>query len=335
MRYHLHYYLRFILKLHFRRLINLFKLQASYHVSVRMRKPLHWGLPASISVEPLTLCNLQCPECPSGQHLFTRPTGMADVSLYAERLKQLSPELIYLILYFQGEPLLHSGFAGMVQIAAQMKIFTATSTNAIYLTPKTSEQLILAGLDDIVVSLDGLDQETYAKYRRGGSYAKAVQGIRNLVEARKRLDRLNPFIRLQFIVMKHNMHQMEAVKKFGKELGVDRVELKTAQIYDMTDPNGIVPEGSKYARYKRGKDGLFELINPTPNRCYRMWSGAVITWDGTVVPCCYDKDADHALGSLKDSDFRTIWKSQAADVFRRKVFSNRKGIDMCVNCPEK
>jgi radical SAM protein with 4Fe4S-binding SPASM domain len=223
----------------------------------------------------------------------------------------------------------------MVRVAAQLGVFTATSTNAIYLTPKNAEKLVLSGLDDIVVSLDGLDQETYAKYRRGGSFAKAVEGIKNLVDARRRLNKFNPLIRLQFIVMKHNLHQLEKVKAFGKQLGVDRVELKTAQIYDMSDPNNLVPEGTKYARYHRNKVGLFELKNPMPNRCYRMWTGAVITWDGSVVPCCYDKDATYKLGHTDELPFDVIWKGQAANAFRQRVFANRKGIDICSNCPER
>lgn len=335
MNYHLHYIFRFVQKLSLRKLWNLVLLKISYLYSDLRRSPVHWGRPTSISIEPTTQCNLQCPECPSGLHLFTRPTGMAEINRFEQRLAQLAPDLIYLILYFQGEPLLHNGFADMVAAASKKGVFTATSTNAIYLSPKNAEKLVLAGLDDIIVSLDGLDQETYAKYRRGGSFAKAVEGIKNLVEARKRLHLFNPLIRLQFIVMKHNMHQIDRVKAFGKELGVDRVELKTAQIYDMTDPNKLVPEGTKYARYKRNAQGLFELKNPMPNRCYRMWTGAVITWDGSLVPCCYDKDATYKLGNVDETPFVSIWKGKAVDSFRKRVFADRKGIDICSNCPER
>jgi radical SAM protein with 4Fe4S-binding SPASM domain len=96
-----------------------------------------------------------------------------------------------------------------------------------------------------------------------------------------------------------------------------------------------VPEGTKHARYKRNAQGLFELKNPMPNRCYRMWSGAVITWDGSLVPCCYDKDATYKLGNVDEIPFLSIWKGKAAESFRRAVFADRKGIDICANCPER
>jgi len=52
------------------------------------------------------------------------------------------------------------------------------------------------------------------------------------------------------------------------------------------------------------------------------------------VPCCFDKDAKHVLGSLKDDDFSTIWKSNTYKNFRKSVLSSRNTIDICKNCSE-
>jgi radical SAM protein with 4Fe4S-binding SPASM domain len=65
-----------------------------------------------------------------------------------------------------------------------------------------------------------------------------------------------------------------------------------------------------------------------------MWQGCVITWDGLVVPCCFDKDAKHQLGDLKTSSFKQIWTSPKYNAFRSSVLRSRSEIDICTNCTE-
>ncbi|MFH1159542.1 MAG: SPASM domain-containing protein [bacterium] len=66
-----------------------------------------------------------------------------------------------------------------------------------------------------------------------------------------------------------------------------------------------------------------------------MWSGCVITWDGLVVPCCFDKDADHCLGDLKTQSFQDIWRGEKYREFRKRIFTERKSVDICRNCTQK
>jgi radical SAM protein with 4Fe4S-binding SPASM domain len=66
-----------------------------------------------------------------------------------------------------------------------------------------------------------------------------------------------------------------------------------------------------------------------------MWQSAVVTWDGKVVPCCFDKDADHAMGTANNAEeFRKIWRSERYGAFRKSVFTGRSDIDICRNCTE-
>lgn len=104
----------------------------------------------------------------------------------------------------------------------------------------------------------------------------------------------------QFLVVKPNEHQLEDVKKLAHELGVDDVVFKTAQLYDFENGNPLIPENIKYSRYKKNNDGTYSIKNKLLNQCWRMWSSCVVTWDGIVVPCCFDKDAKHQLGDLKN-----------------------------------
>jgi radical SAM protein with 4Fe4S-binding SPASM domain len=65
-----------------------------------------------------------------------------------------------------------------------------------------------------------------------------------------------------------------------------------------------------------------------------MWHSCVITWDGSVVPCCFDKDASHPMGSLQESTFKEVWNSTNYRNFRGKLLQSRNQIDICKNCTE-
>jgi radical SAM protein with 4Fe4S-binding SPASM domain len=325
----------FLSKLTARRLLNMARVYGSYLVSKWTGKSLQWGMPISISFEPTTSCNLRCPECPSGLRAFSRPTGMLRRDFFTETIDQLAPDLSYLVFYFQGEPYLNPDFLNMVQYAASRKIYTATSTNAHYLKDEVARRTVESGLDRLIISIDGTTQETYQQYRVGGHLDKVLEGARNVVRWKRELKSRTPFIIFQFLVVRHNEHQIEDVHRLAKEIGVDQVRLKTAQVYDFeNDPNHLIPTNNKYSRYKRGKDGRMQFKGNNQSHCWRLWHDPVITWDGAVVPCCFDKDAQHKLGSLHNQSFKELWTNENYKVFRSKVLQSRQSIDICANCSE-
>ena len=300
-----------------------------------MRKPIQWGLPMSISFEPTTSCNLRCPECPSGLRAFTRPTGMLKQDFFQKTIDDIYKDILYLIFYFQGEPYLNKNFLEMVKYASSKGIYTATSTNAHYLTDEVAKKTVESGLDRLIISIDGTTQEVYQQYRRGGRVDKVIAGARNIVKWKKELKSKTPFVFFQFLVVKPNEHQVEEIKLLAKEVGVDEVRFKTAQVYDYeNDPNQLIPENEKFSRYKKNKQGKHEAKNKLANHCWKLWQANVITWDGMVVPCCFDKDASHKLGDLKDQSFREIWQNDNYKKFRKDIMTSRKNIDICANCSE-
>jgi len=322
-------------KLTFNRVWNGIKVLASFHASRLLNKPIQWGYPVSISFEPTTSCNLRCPECPSGLRAFTRPTGMLEQNFFKSTIDEIHKELLYLIFYFQGEPYLNPDFLDMVKYASDKGIYTATSTNAHYMTDENARKTVESGLDRLIISLDGTTQETYKQYRVGGDIEKVLAGARNIVKWKKELNSNKPFVFFQFLVVKHNEHQIEDVKRLAKEIGVDEVRFKTAQVYDYeNDPNNLIPTIEKYSRYQKNKDGSFKSKNKLANRCWKMQHANVITWDGLVVPCCFDKDATHQLGNLKNQSFKEIWHNQNYQQFREELMKSRKNIDICANCSE-
>ncbi len=317
------------------RLWNGIKVLSSYYLSLIRKKPVQWGLPVSISFEPTTSCNLRCPECPSGLRAFTRPTGMLQKDFFRQTIDEIHKELLYLIFYFQGEPYLNPSFLEMVKYAADKNIYTATSTNAHYLTDENARKTVESGLDRLIISIDGTTQDTYKQYRVGGNLDKVIEGAKNIVKWKKELNSKTPFVFFQFLVVKHNEHQVEEIKKLAKEIGVDEVRFKTAQVYDYeNDPNQLIPTISKYSRYTKNDDGTYSAKNKLANRCWKLWHSNVITWDGLVVPCCFDKDAMHRLGNLKNESFKAIWHNPNYRQFRTELMQSRKNIDICSNCSE-
>lgn len=317
-----------------RRGINAGKVLASYFASKWTGKPVQWGYPISISFEPTTSCNLRCPECPSGLRAFTRPTGMLEQDFFRKTIDEISKELLYLIFYFQGEPYLNTGFLDMVSYASSKGIYTATSTNAHYLTDANAKKTVESGLDRLIISIDGTTQDVYTQYRVGGHLDKVIQGAKNIVKWKKALNSSKPFVFFQFLVVKPNEHQIEDIKKLAKEIGVDQVRFKTAQVYDYEEGNRLIPTIDKYSRYHRNEDGTYAIKNKLSNHCWRLWHSPVVTWDGLVVPCCFDKDAQHRLGDLKKESFKALWHNKEYIRFRSEILETRKNIDICANCSE-
>jgi radical SAM protein with 4Fe4S-binding SPASM domain len=135
-------------------------------------------------------------------------------------------------------------------------------------------------------------------------------------------------------VVAPNEHQIPEAYRLAKEIGVDEVRLKTAQVYDFKQGNPLIPKNPRYSRYAQQSDGSFAIKNKLLNHCWKLWHSCVITWDGLVVPCCFDKDATHLLGDMKQQSFKQIWQGPAYKAFRTKLLLGRKEIDICQNCTE-
>ncbi|MFY0625373.1 MAG: SPASM domain-containing protein [Reichenbachiella sp.] len=331
---HIYDYFNLFSKLTPSKFFNSLKVWISYLASKNTNRFINPGLPISLAFEPTTSCNLRCPECPSGLRSFTRPTGMLDKDFFEEKILEMKSHLWYLTFYFQGEPYLHADFLAMVSIANENRIYTTTSTNAHYLNQEKAKATVNSGLDRLIISIDGTTQETYEQYRVGGELEKVLEGTKNVVDWKKKLKSKTPHLIFQFLVVQPNEHQIVEAEKLAKEIGVDEIQFKTAQIYDYENGSPLIPDNDKYARYQKNDLGKYSLKNKLENQCWKMWHSCVITWDGKVVPCCFDKDAKHPMGDLNDLSMKEIWYGKKYKDFRKSVLTSRSAIDICQNCSE-
>jgi len=315
------------------KLFNLFKLTVSFLLSSLKIQHFMNCYPYFVSIETTDFCNLHCPECPVGRRKKPNHTKSSfNYTLYKKLIDELSPTLLHAILYFQGEPFLNNRFFELIRLTHDSDIYSSTSTNGQFLNEDTAKKIVLSGLDKLIISIDGTTQQVYETYRAGGNLQKITDGITSLVASKKKLKSITPFIEIQFLVLKTNEHQMKDMQKLAKTLGADRLTFKSAQLYDFKNGNELLTTKKHYARYKQTKEGNFVIKGSQPNRCRRLWSGAVINVTGDILPCCFDKTSEHSFGNINEIPFLTGWHSKKATGFRNMILSNRKQVEMCRNC---
>jgi radical SAM protein with 4Fe4S-binding SPASM domain len=307
--------------------VNCLKSGYSFLHSSLSGKAVIKGMPVSVSAELTNNCNLNCPQCSSGSGRMLRSRGFMDIDLFKKLIQELDPYLYNVNLYFQGEPMLHPSFFSFLSNC--LNINSVVSTNGHFLSEEASERIVGSGLNKLIISLDGTDKETYSEYRVNGDLEKVIDGIRNISAAKKKY-KSSLKIELQFLVNKFNQHQVRAIRQLAESFQV-KLKLKSMQIIDKADIDSWMPSARRFRRYRLSK-GIYELKSSLPDRCGRLWFNPVVTWDGKIVPCCFDKDAEYVMGDLNQESFRNIWEGPGYMEFRNGILTGRNKIEMCRNC---
>jgi len=315
----------------FSRIWNLVLLKLSFYLSTIFRIHKFWGKPSFISIEPTNICNLLCPECPTGNETSIVEKGKMTLETFKRVIDETKKTTMYMNFFFQGEPFINSNATEMIKIARDAGIAVGTSTNAHYITEKNAKEIVNSGLSKIIFSLDGYNQETYELYRRNGKFEKVIRGLKALSEAKKELNSTTPLIELQCLLLKHTEHEKPRIKEIGNKYGADAVIFKTAQFYSAENLH-LVPE-TKNSRYILNEETqTLERKTPPKNKCWRMWSSNVFAWNGNVVPCCFDKDHTFSYGNILDNSLEDILTNKQTQRFKTTVHENRSSIKMCQNC---
>ena len=316
------------------RCINALRCYASYALS-RFGSVRIAHRPLFLSVEPAATCQLSCPECPVGQANKQRsprsPQPLMSEEIWQRVLREAVPYAHTIQFYFQGEPLLNKRLPQMIAQAHEQGLYTIVSTNAQALTPEYAEALVKAGLNRIVISMDGWTDESYNAYRIGGNLQRCKDAIRWLKDAKNKFQISNfKFqIELQVLRLRTNEQEWNTFRRNYKSLGADRLVFKTAQLYNYTSGHPLMPSNPRYSRYILGEDGSYHR-RKLPKRCFRVWSGVVVTTTGDVLPCCYDKAHAYAYGNIKEHTLAELFASPKAQAFRRAAWIEQP--DICKEC---
>ena len=314
-----------------KKLFNLLLLWFQYILSVLSGRYIRTARIHSIAIEPCNICQLHCPECPSGNGSLQRAKGMISPSLFYDIIDTTSPYLTNLTLYFQGEPFLHPSIIDMISYAVKKNIYVNTSTNAQCITSELATSIVNTRLHRIIISMDGLTQTDYAQYRIGGSLQRTLDAINLLNKAKKEHHSSFPHIEVQCLILSTTENHLKDIRSLALAAGADSVTFKSAQFYHLQSE--LMPQ-KKHSnnRYEHTAQG--EIIRKASRRraCYRAWNSIVITWDGKVVPCCFDKDAQYAYSTWNGDFWRKMNSNNNYKNLLSTLLKNRKSIPMCNNC---
>ena len=265
----------------------------------------------------------------TGERLEVRGDRLMSRKVWQRVLNEVRETAHTIQFYFQGEPLLNKDLPQMICEAHEAGLYTIVSTNAQALTPDLAEALVRAGLNRIIVSMDGLTDESYNAYRIGGSLEKCKQALHWLHQSKIKNQKSKITIELQCLRLKSNEHDWAEFKRIYKQLGADKLTFKTAQLYDYANGHPLMPSDPRYSRYVQGADGLYHR-RKLHRGCLRVWSGVVITTTGEVLPCCYDKTHAHAYGNIMNAPLKELFTNERATAFRRAAIQEQPHI--CQEC---
>jgi radical SAM protein with 4Fe4S-binding SPASM domain len=285
-----------------------------------------------LQIEPTNACNLGCPLCPVGRNELGRPTEHMSLKTFQGIVDDMADYLQFLLLWDWGEPFMHPQLPEMVAYAAARDIRTMTSTNAHFLEDEDYLcRLFEAGLSTLIVAVDSLHDESYQTYRQQGSLSRAIQGLEKAVALKQKLGSAT-LINLRMVVMKHNQHEVDALRRLARRVGVDWFNVKTLNpSCGSTDMDAtLVPEDKRYQRFAyEGKTGL-RIRQELP--CLRPTLMANIFSNGDVVPCCYDFDSSMKIGNVNERPFSEIWNSEAMRSMRGRILAERDALTKCAAC---
>ena len=187
----------------------------------RQQKTILRCLPYYFIVDVCNVCNLRCPLCPTGNTTIARKQAMLSLEQYKDVFDRIKKYALVVSFYNHGEPLLNPDVFSIIEHTHRSRVGTNISSNFNWPQPVDINDFIRSGLDYVTVSLDGVTQEAYQKYRVRGDIAEVFDNLRRLIAAKKNLKSKTPFVEWQFIVFKHNEHEMDQARKLASEIGVD------------------------------------------------------------------------------------------------------------------
>ncbi len=288
--------------------------------------------PFAVSIESYKGCNLQCPGCELGANILNRKNGGISLNDYKMVINQLPKTVFHINLHFQGEPILNKHLPEMIAYAVNKNLFVSFSTNALLLTKDLTNEIISSGLQHIIISVDGYNQQTYEKYRKGGNFDTLIDNVNYLIKRKKQLHKQYPLVEMQTIVFSHNETHLDEIKKLAKNLKFDTLTFKSAYVIDLESVPEYLPKNKKYLRYKYNNENGLQLIRKRNHRCFRFYTNPVITHDLDVLPCCFDKNSNFVMGNLKSQTFSEIICGNNYKKFEKMLIENKKSIKMCNNC---
>lgn len=272
--------------------------------------------PQHLYIEPTDHCQLSCAICP--RKFSKRKKGFMDIELFrliiSQSLRFGRRERI--MLYKDGEPLLHPKLGVMIGIAkkSQAAETISISTNGLELNREKAKELLAAGLDEIIISLDGACKETYESIRLGSDYERVIKNLQIFLSLKKSERKKSPRVVVQIVDMDKTREEIAIFKKKWIHL-IDEVRIREFHTW-----GGYINESSLEQKNKR-------------NPCFSLWTTLAVNWDGDVSICSLDFNKQAVLGNVKESSLYEIWQSPRLKKLRiRHLGGDFENLSPCDSC---
>jgi len=265
--------------------------------------------PYELVIDATNMCHLGCRFCPTGRKEHGRDKGAMSKSTFEAIIDATCRYAFLLYLYNWGEPFLNANIIEMARYAESRRISTRISTNfSVRLDDEKMEALVRSGLSQLIISGDGVDQQSYEAYRSGGDFGLVVENTRRLLETRRRLRARTPLVRWRFLLFEHNKHLTDRALRMAADLGVDVFET----LVGFTDSEGGVSPGEVPKEIRSRK-------------CFWLWKQLVVHWDARIAPCCMEYYEEDDFGRFADQSLRSLWNSPQ-HTYARSLFARRGSI---------
>jgi MoaA/NifB/PqqE/SkfB family radical SAM enzyme len=290
---------------------------------VRHMMPTKEGMPSVYYVETVLACNLKCPECVIGTDSVTRTKKILKMEEFKVISDKIKPYAKMIYLHKWGEPLMNKNIFEMISHVGEYA-HAHISTNGLLLDKKKCDELIKSGVGTVIVSIDGITQEIYEKYRIGGKVEKVIENIRYLNEANIRYGN-HAALLPQFIVFEHNYEEVEKFKEFCNSQNLRAIFKKPYvrfnSVKESDDPN-----------YQRTKYPTKETHYEAIATCPHLTSMMTITADGRLLVCAQDYNNDLFIGNLLDKNVtvRSLWEKPEYVKFRKEALNKINPPEICV-----
>jgi MoaA/NifB/PqqE/SkfB family radical SAM enzyme len=327
----------------------------------RERAPRH--LPVCLYLETTNRCNLLCTTCPRTYAELEPPADMS-WELFTSIVDQI-PDVQRAVLHGVGEPMLVKDLPRMVQYLKRRGTYVLFNTNGTVLTERRGRALIDAGLDELRVSLDAANAESYLAVRGKNYYDRILRNVRAFRELQEREGHTTPRVSAWLTGLKETIAELPAFVRTAAEIGVKEVYLQRMVFFDKDSVGLARPDQALYEKMSRDEEGyLAEAVeiartlgitfsasgavaepgmslkrhdDDSPwSACRRPWTVMYFTANGRALPCCIAPFSQHGyenytLGDATQQSLREIWEGPAYASFREALLSEHPPT-ACANC---
>jgi len=285
-----------------------------WELATQKKFPL--SFPTHIDLEINSNCCYKCIFCPHGTGEMRNDMPVMNFETVKKILDELGQNKVYSVkLNWRGEPGLHPQLAEIVAYAKKVGIKEVQiNTNAFPFNEEKIRDLINAGIDRVIFSIDATTPELYAKIRIGGDFNKVVNNIKTFYRVRKELKRQKPFIRVQMVRTELNKHQVEDFKKMWQSIADD------VRISDVTN---------------RGQGDNLQVGDQFSTGrvcCPQPWQRMVISCEGKVLMCCSDWFEKYPLGDANKNSLKEIWNGEKIKAARELLKQVNYNFEPCKSC---